>query len=364
MNNEDTLFGGLDISPAVDRLKAKTPTAAPQRGGGKFKISPKESRTFDGRVYDSKLEMQMHQELLKHFPPEDIALQVKFILQPRYCLDGCREMQRALVYKADFVLGALLGPADDPRPAAGSMVLDAKGMVLSSFVVASKLFEYKHRLPVIAVKSVKQLKTYIEQYKMSTQVNQEHLKVIDQTVFRVMGYVNSDGQRSNLMVRVIGKDGYRDLVRQSKEIFDLARLERSAEEPTGDIFYEIAGPVGILGLLTIPEEELAAYNAAADKVRESLTKKLQEVEEESAVRRASNEVYQAISPNIGFTADDPQRLVVMRLEILHREVLEEPEGKTKKAAKTNWRAEIEKRLPISRYCHRLNLYPGKFDGLE
>lgn len=372
MNDEDQLFGGVDVRPALASLLTKKAdkVAAGRKTGGKFNISPKSERTIEGRTFDSKLEMKMYEELMRHFSPEEVRTQVRFILQPSYCLDGEKDLQRALVYKADFVLGPLAGTAERPEPGVGSMVLDAKGMVLSSFVVASKLFEYKWRMPVIAVKSVKQLKGYIEQFKMTQQANQEYVSILTSgRPFVVRGYVNSSGEKADLTVEVIGRNGYLDLVRRSKNELDAWEVypEKGESEPYR-ISDSAADPSG--GLL-VPGNELQIAQEAVTKVKDSLTKKLGEGgEEEGAVRRESKETFTPLSPDVGIINGDPTQLAVMRLRIISREVQggaepsEAPFKQKKSSSTTVWRKKIEDRLPVGQYCHRLNLYPGKFDSLE
>lgn len=301
----------------------------------------------------------MYQELLAHFPEEAIQLQTKFILQPSFCLDHSRDMQRALVYKSDFVLGKLEGSTERPAPGVGSMVLDAKGMVLPSFVVASKLFEYKFRMPVIAVKTVKQLKTYIEIYKMSTQANQEHVDILTSgRDFWVRGYVNSSGNRSDLWVRVIGREGYLALVNRS-----LVSLADWDEQPHGEGILVFGNQV--TELFRVPAADVEDYRQAMVKVKESLEKKRSNGEEEGAARQ-SKEEFHALSPDLGVIGNDPQKLAVLRLQVVISKPDPEQQGVEAKPKKgvTKWRTMIETCLPISSYTHRLNLYPGKFDSLH
>ena len=322
-------------------LKEDTP-----RRQGKFNASPKEGRTWRGRVYDSKLEMKMHQELLEHFPEEYVHLQSRFLLQPSFCLDHSSELQRALIYRSDFTLGEVFVDEQGfSTPGRNCMILDAKGMVLPSFVVAAKLLEYKYRMPVLAVKTVKQLKVYIETHKKSMEINQQHLDILtSNTPFRVRHYTDSTGTVSDLLVRVIGREGYRELVKRSHE-----ELSAAAE----------------LVLAKAGDEEASGHVAAAlEKIAASLTKSMNAVEEEGAARQAKNEVIHPITPDVIMVDSDPAKLAVLRLEVLEQTVISGPvEGKVNKNA-TYWRRRVEQQLPLSRYRHRLNLYPGKFLTLE
>lgn len=338
--DDQELFGGLSVEHAVSKLRTK-----PQKfqSKNKWQVSPKDARTWRGKVYDSKLEMRMHQELLEHFPEDYVTHQARFILQPSYCLDYVKDKQRALVYTSDFVLGKLEGKEGDYIPGIGCMILDAKGVILPAFVMAAKLFEYRHRIPIIAVSSMTRLKHYISEHKKSMNVNNKHVEIITRgKPFWVRDYTDSDGNVSDLLVEVIGRDGYLNLVRDSKtKLADLT-----------------------VDLLEVQADELATMREAYEKVSASLDKKLGEVEEESAARRNSTETYSPISPDLVIVNGDPEKLAVMRLRLLEQTCKEECGKKANSKGVTLWRKKIESQLPISEYRHRLNLYPGKFSELQ
>lgn len=307
---------------------------------GKFKVSPKESRTKDGRTYDSKLEMRFHEELLKVLPDEAILTQVSFVLQPgfRSMLDGT--WQRPVVYKADFVLGGVEEKDGILRPTFGSTVLDAKGMILPSFRTASRLFEYRHGKPVHAVKTLKQLKVIMENHILSQRADAQVLQAIAKgMIFEVKGYKSSDGSVSDITAAVSGRQGYKQLLRAS-----LTRLEERIEESEKGTF---------------PPEEEAVCRFLAEKLRSRLEEKTEE-----AVKWQSNERLVALDENVLLVEGEPDKLVLLRLEVLMEKVVQPTTKITKKKAETAAREAEESRLPIAAYRHRLNLYPGKYDSLS
>jgi hypothetical protein len=333
---ESELFGGVPVTAAFSKIQSKS-GAAPRRVS-KYNTSPKERRTWEGRVYDSVLEMQMHKLLLQHFPADYIKLQSRFILQPSYCLDSDKAKNRALVYTADFVLGDLVEGPNGIEPGPGSMVLDAKGQVLASFVMSAKLFEYKFRMPVVVVKNSKQMLEKINLHKNIMNANKEILEVVTAgKPFAIKNYQTSDGQTMDLVVIVCGRQGYLDLVKRSLVALDDVEL---GEEYS-------------------PE----SVAAAREKIRASLLKKL-EPEEEAAARRTTSENFTPITPDVVIVNEDPEKLAVMRLQVLSKVILNPSEAIKKSKPETLIRAAIERQLPIESYLHRINLYPGKFESVE
>lgn len=343
--DESELFGGVDVSKAVDRLKSKD-AKTPERQGSKFAVAKREDRTWNGRVYASKLEMRFHKELLQHFEEDEIHTQVRFELQPGYRLDHAAELNRGINYVADFVLGPLETDGHGkPRPGPGAMVIDAKGMVLSSFVTACKLFEYKHRIPVYAVKTLKQLSTYIKKFMITKQVNKPLVDILTSGMpFWVRGYVDSSGFKKDLFVRIAGRQGYLDMVKASLSCF---------EDTVAKLLPELS------------EEELEVFEGVCRKVKASLEKKLEEVEDESAAKRTSHEVFDPISSDIVVVGGNPEQIAILRLHVIVEELIEKPDTAPakKSALATVVRRKLESALPVSAYCHRLNLYPGKYESV-
>jgi hypothetical protein len=98
-----------------------------------------------------------------------------------------------------------------------------------------------------------------------------------------------------------------------------------------------------------------------EKLRESLQKKL-EPEGEGAAQRVSTEAFTPIASDVVIVNDTPDNIAVFRLEVLNQTFAESNPPSTKKSKpETLVREAMERQLPIYRYMHRINLYPGKFD---
>jgi hypothetical protein len=96
----------------------------------KYKRSPKEERTFNGIVFDSKKEMQRYQMLLvlqKKGVIQDLSLQPVIELQESFQYKG--KTIRAIQYKADFKYneGVL------------TVIEDVKGMKTKEYMIKKKL---------------------------------------------------------------------------------------------------------------------------------------------------------------------------------------------------------------------------------
>jgi hypothetical protein len=341
-------FGSVDVSAAVQKLQEKKKPSFFRKN--KYNSAPKEERTWQDKVYDSKLEMRMHQELLKSFSPEEILTQVRFELQPSYCLDFSPEKQRAINYVADFVIGEV---RQDERgnniPGRNCMVVDAKGMVTSSFVTASKLFEYKFRIPVHAVKTIKKLQSIINQRMKSKEIDSKFIKASTPgTKFQVKGYKNSSGEEGDMTLRVIGREGYVELNKKSLDLLEATAAKLI--EGTSD-------------------EDLEICHSAIKAVKTSLEKAIGMVEENTCgarlvTERISKEDLQQITPDLVMVDGDPDKLAFMRLEVIdYVPILSVPQKQAKKTV-TALRRILEAALPIGSYRHRINLYPGKYQSLD
>ena len=107
----------------------------------RYKRSPKEERTWNGRVYDSKLEMRTAQVL--HQMQErgeifELREQVPFVLVPK---DG---KLRAITYRADFTYRR--APDEDEQP---MVVLDAKGHVTQLYTLKKRLMKMLHGIEIV-----------------------------------------------------------------------------------------------------------------------------------------------------------------------------------------------------------------------
>jgi len=104
----------------------------------KFNVDKgKQARTFDGKCFDSILEMKYYRDvvcpMLESGEIKKCDLQVSFELQPKYKHDG--ENIHAITYVADFVITYQDGTVE---------VIDTKGLPDSVSKIKKKLFHYKY----------------------------------------------------------------------------------------------------------------------------------------------------------------------------------------------------------------------------
>lgn len=117
---------------------------------GRYKVSPKEDRTYDGIVFDSKWEALTYELIKTHIPASHIHRQVTFLLQPKFKLEDGKAI-REINYVADFVLtkdGNLLPNTVPP----GALVIDSKGHLTDIFKLKNKLFMYQYKTVIHQVK--------------------------------------------------------------------------------------------------------------------------------------------------------------------------------------------------------------------
>ena len=71
---------------------------------GRYKVSAKEDRTYDGIVFDSKWELETYKLLKLHLPADaHIHRQVEFVLQPKF-KDAEGRSVREIKYASDFLI--------------------------------------------------------------------------------------------------------------------------------------------------------------------------------------------------------------------------------------------------------------------
>lgn len=103
----------------------------------KYKVSPKDQRTYDGIVFDSKAEMKYYRDVVLPGVASgaiaDFELQKPFELQPGFKRDG--KTVRAITYVCDFYLVYADGHSE---------VIDIKGMATPEALMKRKLFMYKY----------------------------------------------------------------------------------------------------------------------------------------------------------------------------------------------------------------------------
>lgn len=133
--------------------------------GGRYKVSPKEDRTYDGIVFDSKWEAETF-KLLKTLLPEDVFIhkQVNFLIQEKFKLHSGKTI-REINYVADFVITRDKELIDNVIPD-DAYVIDSKGHVTDVFKIKNKMFMYKYRTVIHQVKSAKDVHDVVTSYKL------------------------------------------------------------------------------------------------------------------------------------------------------------------------------------------------------
>jgi len=130
--------------------RKKPKSAASSKGRGRIRVSPKEARTVDGIVFDSKLEKELYQVIKNLVPPEELQLQPNFLI-----MEGFRDLRgrkyRSISYSADFLLGPpRVGDTDPILP--NQLVLDAKGMLTDVYRIKRKLFADRYGVDILELK--------------------------------------------------------------------------------------------------------------------------------------------------------------------------------------------------------------------
>ena len=108
----------------------------------KFNVSKKADRTSDEIVFDSRSEMLVYLEL----KAQNIPLE----LQPKFELNGVK--YRPIAYVADFKITV----------AEHAYIVDVKGMRLPDYKMKLKMMAYQHKVQVVEIKSVKQMRLFLE----------------------------------------------------------------------------------------------------------------------------------------------------------------------------------------------------------
>lgn len=141
---------GIDLNKA----KVKVPQAAEshlQKPGGKYHVSPKEERTCDGIVFDSKLELTAYQRLKQLGVPFD--RQPVFELQPAFKGPEGATV-RAIKYVADFAVKDRDGK---------TLIIDMKGMLTKEYKLKQKLMAFRG-LVIHNIKTLPQLVAFLVQH--------------------------------------------------------------------------------------------------------------------------------------------------------------------------------------------------------
>jgi hypothetical protein len=323
---------------ALAQAHGALPVEETPKPGNKYKVSPVEERTWNDRVYASKLEMNFHKELMNHFREDQVHLQVAFELQPGFRMSFDKDLRRPIRYISDFVIGE---KPDGLTIRPGSVVIDSKGMRTSEFNILKKLFEYATGNPLWLLKSVKKLKEQIPTLLAMQTINQDMIKTLTDGPFIVVGYASSDGTVAHKKMRIIGREGYLKLVQESLDQLPDAYQALVAET--------LSNPAN-----KFTDEMMSSAGKALET---SLKKKLEDKEQ-------TPEGSGQITPAIGYCDNKLDHFIVLRLEQMDETITHAPEAKVKKASMTGFKDLLEAQLPIHRYVHRINLYPGKYVDVQ
>jgi hypothetical protein len=131
---------------------------------GRYKVSPKEARTYDGIVFDSKWESETYKLLSTILPAGvNIHKQVTFLLQEKF-KDPNGKGVREINYLADFVITRATELTANEIPS-DAFVIDSKGHLTDIFKIKNKMFMYKYRTLIHQVKSAKDVAAVVDLYK-------------------------------------------------------------------------------------------------------------------------------------------------------------------------------------------------------
>ena len=135
---------------------------SPKRG--RYKVSPKEARTYEGIVFDSKWESETF-KLLSTLLPADVKIhrQINFLLQEKFKAPNGKAV-REITYSADFVITREAELKENEIPG-DALVIDSKGHLTDIFKLKNKLFMYKYSALIHQVKSAKDVAAVVDLYK-------------------------------------------------------------------------------------------------------------------------------------------------------------------------------------------------------
>jgi hypothetical protein len=131
---------------------------------GRYKVSPKEARTYNGIVFDSKWESETYKLLSTLLPAGvNIHRQVTFLLQEKF-KDQNGKAVREINYLSDFVITREAELKENVIPS-DAFVIDSKGHLTDIFKIKNKMFMYKYRALIHQVKSAKDVAAVVDLYK-------------------------------------------------------------------------------------------------------------------------------------------------------------------------------------------------------
>jgi glutamate/tyrosine decarboxylase-like PLP-dependent enzyme len=172
-------------------------------------------------------------------------------------------------------------------------------------------------------------------------INHDMIKTLTAGPFIVVGYASSDGTVAHKKMRIIGRDGYLKLVQES--------LDQLPDAYQALVTETMANPANKF------TGEMMCQ--AGESLTASLKKKLEDKEQ-------TPESTSQIHPAIGYCDNKLDHFIVLRLEQMDETITHAPEAKVKKASMTGFKDLLEAKLPIHRYVHRINLYPGKYVDVQ
>lgn len=140
------------VSPAVPSTTVTVTASAARsplpRNGHKFNVAPKEERTCDGIVFDSKNEMRCYRVLRDQ--KVNFSMQPEFLLQPAFQLNG--KKYRPIVYVGDFLV----------KHNGQEYVVDVKGFLTPDFKMKAKMLAHVHKIAIVQIRSPKQMLAWIK----------------------------------------------------------------------------------------------------------------------------------------------------------------------------------------------------------
>lgn len=145
----------MKLSDLPQHLRDKLKAQVPARPKNKYNVAAKSARTFEGIVFDSKLECQAYIALRNNLADlKQVKLQDPFLLQEDYVMEG--KKIRGIRYIADFVIGNSRRMFEDSPVIGNTLVIDVKGMATQEFKLKRKMFEKRYG-KIWIIKTLKEL---------------------------------------------------------------------------------------------------------------------------------------------------------------------------------------------------------------
>jgi hypothetical protein len=138
----------------------------------KYNVAPKERRTVDGVVFDSRQEMLLYQHTVQRMGAGVVVRQPRFLLDDGFRDPDTNEWHRATIYVGDMLLTRRTTPRDDDAPLhPDEFVVDVKGTRTRLYMRSKKQFIRRYGHTIHEVRTLKQLNTLLdtvrERWKLS-----------------------------------------------------------------------------------------------------------------------------------------------------------------------------------------------------